>query len=417
MRMEHLAFWGPALALAGLSVALIVLGLVRGARLRAADPAPRDRRELRIYADQLREIARDTTRGLIDPAEAQRLRTEVARRLLDADRDERAPLREAPRAARIVALATVPAILAVTLVVYLQAGAPLYPDMPLAARHAEAAQMRATRADQAVLETEWQAARPPRPDPDPQYAALMDQLRAAIATRPDDLRGHRLLAQNEGNLGNFAAAAQAQARVVALQGPDVALVDHVLLAEYLVAAAGGVVSPQAERVLETILRRDPRNLQGRYYTGLMFAQTGRPDLTFQLWRGVLDDSTPDAPWVPSIRATIEDLAAIAGVRYTLPPLTAQGARGPSADDIAAAEALDGEDRAAMIGAMVEGLATRLGNQGGPPEDWARLIQALGVLGQVDRARAIWTEARLVFAESPAALDMIQAAGDPMGFRP
>lgn len=415
--MENLAFWGPALALAGISVALIVLGLVRGARLRTEAPTTQDRRELRIYADQLREIERDTARGLIDPAEAQRLRTEVARRLLDADRAERAPLREAPRAARIVALATVPAVIAVALVVYLQAGAPMYPDMPLAARHAEAAQMRASRPDQATLEADWALVRPAQTDPDPQYVALMEQLRAALATRPDDLRGHRLLAQNEANLRNFAAAAAAQARVVALQGADVALVDQVLLAEYLVAAAGGVVSPQAERVLESILRRDPRNLQARYYTGLMFAQTGRPDLTFQLWRGVLDDSTPDAPWVPSIRATIEDLAAISGVRYTLPPLAVQGGRGPSADDIAAAEALDGDDRAAMIGAMVEGLATRLGNQGGPPEDWARLIQALGVLGQVDRARAIWSEARLVFAESPAALELIQAAGDPMGFRP
>jgi cytochrome c-type biogenesis protein CcmH len=71
----------------------------------------------------------------------------------------------------------------------------------------------------------------------------------------------------------------------------------------------------------------------------------------------------------------------------------------------------------MIGAMVEGLAARLGNQGGPPEDWARLIQALGVLGQVDRARAIWAEARLVFIESPAAQAMIDAAGAPLGFAP
>jgi cytochrome c-type biogenesis protein CcmH len=65
----------------------------------------------------------------------------------------------------------------------------------------------------------------------------------------------------------------------------------------------------------------------------------------------------------------------------------------------AAEAMSADDRQAMIQGMVEGLATRLATEGGPPEDWARLIAALGVLGQTERARAILSEARTVFPDA------------------
>ena len=49
----------------------------------------------------------------------------------------------------------------------------------------------------------------------------------------------------------------------------------------------------------------------------------------------------------------------------------------------------------------------LATEGGPPEDWARLIGALGVLGQTERAEAIAAEARVVFADNADAVDMIE----------
>jgi cytochrome c-type biogenesis protein CcmH len=102
------------------------------------------------------------------------------------------------------------------------------------------------------------------------------------------------------------------------------------------------------------------------------------------------------------------------VRYTLPPPDAAGARGPSAADMQAAMELDPEERAAMIGGMVEGLSARLAASGGPAEDWARLIAALGVLGEHDRARAIWAEAQRLFADQPDGLARIEAAARGAG---
>jgi cytochrome c-type biogenesis protein CcmH len=390
---------------------------LRGATGEVPADGAGEKREMRIYAQQLREIERDLARGVVAPDEAGRMRTEISRRLLEADRTARPALVAAPVPARWLGLALVVVAVAVAGFVYLRQGAPMYPDQPLAQRHAEAARMHAERPSQAELEAAWQASpeSPEPPEVDAEFTALMEQLRAALVNRPLDLQGFRLLARNEANIGNHAASAAAQRHVIELMGDEAPVAEHVILAEQLILAAGGVVSPEAERVVEDILRRDPRNGPGRYYTGLMFAQTGRPDLTFRLWRGLLDESQPGAPWVPHIRGTIEELAAIAGVRYTLPPLSAQGAGGPSDADMAAAMEMSEEERAEMIGAMVEGLSARLGTQGGPAGDWARLISALGVLGEEARARAIWGEARTVFADQPDQLRVIEDAARGAGF--
>ena len=50
-----------------------------------------------VYRDQLREVDRDVTRGVLTQTEAERLRTEIGRKILDADR---AMARQAWRRAR-----------------------------------------------------------------------------------------------------------------------------------------------------------------------------------------------------------------------------------------------------------------------------------------------------------------------------
>ena len=75
----------------------------------------------------------------------------------------------------------------------------------------------------------------------------------------------------------------------------------------------------------------------------------------------------------------------------------------------AAADMSPEARAAMVENMVEGLAERLAPRGGPPEDWARLVGALIVLGQTGRAEAIAVEARTVFSGDVEAVGMIERA--------
>ena len=68
----------------------------------------------------------------------------------------------------------------------------------------------------------------------------------------------------------------------------------------------------------------------------------------------------------------------------------------------------------MINAMVAGLADRLANEGGTPQEWAQLISAYGVLGEIEKADLVWTEAQSVFAATPEALAPITAAARAAG---
>lgn len=407
-----MAFWIAAGGISALVVLLLLLALRRGTDVAdAGDDGTRETREIKVYSAQLREIEKDLARGVIAADEAERLKLEVKRRILEADRSAtRHTVRSvaAPVPARVLAFMVMAVLVPMAGATYLAVGAPGYPDMPLAQRIADAAERRANRMGQAEAETrfaEIMGAQQPQADPD--HMALIEQLRAALANRPLDLQGHILLAENEARLGNHAAAHVAQSRVIELKESAASSDDFAWAADLMVLAAGGYVSPEAEAMLEQSLRRNPANGTALYYTGLMFAQNGRPDLAFSIWRRLHDESAPEAPWMPVIRAQLEDLAQLAGVRYTLPP--AGTARGPAAADIAAAAEMDEADREAMIGAMVQGLSQRLAAEGGPPEDWARLIAAYGVLGEHERARAIWEEAQVVFGANPQALEVIGAA--------
>ena len=76
-------FWLFAFALT-LTVALAILRPFWRARPATAEPAASY--DLRVYRDQLTEVDRDLARGIITPAEAERLRVEIGRKVLEADR-------------------------------------------------------------------------------------------------------------------------------------------------------------------------------------------------------------------------------------------------------------------------------------------------------------------------------------------
>ncbi|SIO07697.1 cytochrome c-type biogenesis protein CcmH [Rhodovulum sp. ES.010] len=406
-------FWIVAIGLAAAIAALLAVTLVRG---RSGDEPPAAY-DLRVYRDQLHEVDKDLARGVITPDEADRIRTEVSRRVLEADR-KLAEQDGGARAPRTVSLATaaglVVALVAGTYGVYAVVGAPGAPDRPLQARLGEAAEYRANRMRQA--EAEEQAPPVPVPPPSPEHIELVEKLRSVVADRQDDLRGFILLARNEAALGNFKAAYAAQSRVVDLKQGRATAEDHATLADMMVLAAGGYVSPEVEAVLEDALNRDPRNGTALYYWGLMHIQTGRPDVAFRVWRELLKTTEAGDPWLQPVRSQILDLAWYAGdTDYEMPPLPeAEGVRGPTAEDMEAAAGMSPEQREEMVRNMVANLSDRLARDGGGPQQWAQLIRALGVLGDTEQAGRIWAEAQQLFAGYPDALDTVRAAAAAAG---
>lgn len=393
----------------------------------AADPSEFD---IAVYRDQLTEVERDLARGVIDSDTAERSRIEISRRILDADKAAGlGKTANAPKAlSYAMALLAGGLVIGGSLAAYWHLGAPGYGDLPLQARLEAAQELRENRPGQAEAEAAAASRLPPPPAPEPQYAQLMERLRATIAERPDDLQGYELLAQNEAALGNYAAAHGAKAKVIALKGEGASSVDYVDLADMLVLAAGGYVSPEAEAAIARAIALDGSNGAARYYQGLLFAQTGRPDIAFGVWRRLLEVSAPDAPWVPAVRAQIGEVAFRAGEEYELPPVPeapgllppsagSAALPGPDQDQMDAAAEMSPAERMEMIQNMVQGLSERLASEGGTPPEWARLITALGVLGETERAGAIYRESLAVFAEQPAALDMLRGAAEQAGLAP
>lgn len=363
---------------------------------------------MQIYRDQLAEVDRDATRGVLDAEEAGRLRLEVSRRLLDADKAAQTGQKTSTSGSPALAWLIFVLVFGGGYFLYSRLGVPGYADLPLVTRHAEAESYRANRPSQAEVEADTPS-KSIEAGTDPAHLELMDKLRTALATRPDDIPGHLLLAQNEAMLGNFAAAKRAQEQVLRIKGGSATAEEIATYVDLLSLSAGGYVSPKAEVAIGKVLEMQPENGTGRYYLGLMYAQTGRADLAFNLWRNLLESSDPGAPWVPPIRAQIEIAAGEAGVDYTLPTLA-----GPTGDDVRAAQDMTSEDRDAMIRGMVAQLSDRLADQGGTAQEWAQLIGALGVLGELERANAIFVESQGVFQSDPVALKTLLDAARQAG---
>ena len=383
--MTGWGFWAMAASLA-IVVAVVLLAALRRVPKSGTESAEAD---LAVYKDQLAEIGRDLARGTISAEDANRLRAEIGKRVIEADRARgagtttRIGAATAGLAGLILAL-VVPGGLAV----YWWLGAPGYPDMALVPRLQTLDAGIAGRPDQA---TELDRLKLPRD------AALDDRLRGELdaVTDPDALQDQF---RKHFEAGEMQAAVRVQERILALRGDAASANDHANLALALVAEAQGYVSPEAEAELRASLERDMGNELSRYLVGEMFLQGGRYDQAFRFWRPLAEHGTPGTPWVGSIRERVEEVAELAGIRYALP---------------AAAEAPEGMTPELMVAQ----LSDRLASEGGSVEEWARLIRSLTVLERVPEAQAAYDTARAAFAGQAAELSFLKQAAVEAGLTP
>jgi cytochrome c-type biogenesis protein CcmH len=376
-------------AVAGALVLATAFVLIRPLITGPGGTEARGTRDARLYRDQLDEIERDLARGTINAGEAEGARAEVSRRLIAATGRAKTAVAFSPaprlhsRLLAGIALIGAPA-LAVGL--YLAVGMPGQPDLPLAERAAiEAAQGRlAPRPSQAEAEAAY-APGPPLPLTGEQqdYASLMARLETLLEQRPGDTKGLELLATGYMRLGRYADSWRAYERLLAVPGDgggdraEAGL--YAAMAEAMVQAAGGYVSPAAELAIGEALARDETLLVARYYGGLMMAQNGRIGEAIAVWERVKAETPAGAPWLEFLDRMLAEAKAVR-----------DGAPGPapSAADIEAAGALSPEQRQEMIEGMVAQLEERLTSAGGSPEEWLRLMNAYAQLGRRDDAARI-----------------------------
>ncbi|HBQ37036.1 MAG TPA: c-type cytochrome biogenesis protein CcmI [Rhodobacteraceae bacterium] len=403
-------FW----IIASLIIMVVALFFVL-ALLRAKDSGPVAAEfDLQVYRDQLKTTERDLERGVVSIDDSIRIKTEISRRILAADKalKEQTDAKRAPVLVTFGVMALTAATLLASFWVYGTIGAPGYPDLPLQLRIEQAREIKANRPRQAQAEAQTPAQ---NRQVSPKHQELVERLRESVAKKPNDLKGQTLLAGNEAALGNFTAAYRAHSKLIQLKGTKASAKDYADLANLMIMAAGGFVSPEAETALKQSLQRDPQHGTALYYTGLMYAQSGRPDVAFGIWRDLLKTSKASDPWVRPIRSQIQQAASWAGVNYKLPELEGDSTpAGPTAEDIAAATQMSEQDRQEMVRNMVAQLSGRLADEGGSAQEWARLIRAVGVLGDKERAGKIWTEAQSVFSGKENELEILRAAARSAG---
>ncbi len=245
-----------------------------------------------IFREQLDELDREHSRGLLTEKQVAVSRAEIERRLGQVEvstEDFGSGIGTIGRTFVAAAITLGLTVGAVSLYFFL--GMPGQPDRPLAQRTDEL-----RFAEQAHQLDEYSKT-----------------LAARLEKDPGDAEGWAVLGRLHRAFGRFTESADAFARVHELR-PDAAraAVDH---AEALVHVAQGTVSRKAENMFAAALAADPQNVKARFYMGAALAR--RPDdiaEAIEIWRDLERDSPPDAPWLEMLRQNIRlamaDLEAI-----------------------------------------------------------------------------------------------------------
>ena len=204
-------------------------------------------------------------------------------------------------------------------------------------------------------------------------------------TNPDDGRGWEVIAPVYLRLGRVEDAVKARRNALRLNGETAERTTN--LGEALVAAANGIVTADAKVAFERAVALDARDARARYFLGLAAEQDGQRDGAAAIWGAMLAE-TPDASWAEFVR---QALARVGG---------AVPARGPRAEDMAAAVEMAPDQRNLMIRGMVERLSERLQRDGSDVDGWLQLVRSYMVLGDRDKATAAAAAGRRALASEP-----------------
>ena len=222
--------------------------------------------------------------------------------------------------------------------------------------------------------------------------SMVAQVEAHLEKNPNDGQGWQVVAPVYMRMGRFNDAVRARAQTVRLLG---ASADREAdLGEAQVAAANGVVTADAKATFERALKADAGNLKAQYFTGLAAEQDGRTAEAARIWRVMLEQAPPNAPFRTLIQqslARVEPKSVEPKTAAAIEPKAPQP--GPTQEDMAAAQQMTPDQRQDMIRGMVDRLAERLKTDSSDFEGWLRLVRAYAVMGDRDKARDAFLTAR------------------------
>jgi cytochrome c-type biogenesis protein CcmH len=332
--------------------------------------------ESSVYKDQLAEIERDASAGLIGPAEADAARVEVGRRLLSAtDFGRNRPMQSNTRLRRAAAIGALVGLPLLAIAIYLPLGSPRLADFSLSAR----------------VRT---------PDTGQSLEELVAQVEQHLEKNPTDGRGWAVLAPVLARLGRYDDAVRAFRNSISYNGESADR--RADLGEAIAAVAGGIVTADAKAEFERALALDADEAKANYFLGLAAEQDGRKSDAASIWRAMLAKAPQDAPWRPLVQAALTRVG---------------GPDTPALSDnrVAVAKEMSEDDRAAMIRGMVDRLAARLKQNGDDVEGWLRLVRAYLVMSDQEKAKIARSDARQAVAGDAERLRLLNDGLKNLGF--
>jgi cytochrome c-type biogenesis protein CcmH len=393
--MTEVIFIGLAVFIAVTMIFSIVLPLV--SRREVSDDFRNANSNLAVFRDQLDEINRDREVGRIHEAEADAAKAEVERRIL-REIDEKAnkgrfqpssSQKDSNRFAFPILLALVAVVASFGL--YLNIGRIGFDDTPLSVRQ------------------KIQSVSPPNNvasgDSIEEGRAALARLEKRLETHPTDLKGWVMLARIQRALGDYKSSAQSfeKAIKVADQGKSADLLSD--YGEALVFESFGTVPPRAIEVFKEALELDETDIKSRFYIAASRLQSGDYHGAIALWRGLVVDAPPGAPWLDAVREQISNTAVKNGIMpNNVAPerrvLGSDGLSGPIAGDIRPdqdsidiVKNMDPANQQAFIRSMVQRLADKLDRNPEDVDGWIRLGRAYRVLGDNRKAKQSFTEGK------------------------
>lgn len=378
--------------------AIVLLVLLRPLAGAGAGDRPAEAFDSAVYRDQLGEIESDRARGLIGEEEAEAARVEIARRLLAANSKSEASHGISSNAgrARVATIAVAIALPLLALGLYFAYGSPRLPDQPLAARLQD-------------------------PSSDQNLEALVARVEARLREHPEEGEGWDAIAPVYMGWQRYGDAADAYAQAIRLLGESAKRLSG--RGEALVLANNDVVTEEARGALERAVELDQTLLEPRILLAIAKEQDGQFQAAIEDWRALLDKAPKDAPW----RDMVEKKIASAEAHVSGKPVAEaedapsqapgpQSEQGPSAADVAAAQNMSAADRQAMIERMVQGLATKLDQDGSDLPGWLKLVRAYSVLDRKDDALKALARAKAEFSGNTQALQQLDQLAAELGLK-
>ncbi len=378
-------FWIVVAIMIVCATGLAILPLLRREKDASASDITEFGGDVAVFKDQLAEIDRDLTRGVLNESDAGSARSEISRRLIEAsgkaktvsDPTTSSNNRNLFRnSALIFAGLCVPAIAAV---MYVNIGNPNLADQPLLAR-LEAQQENNT--DNKILD-------------------LVERVETHLSTNSDDDDGWEVVAPVYQRLGRHDDAVRAYENLVRLRGESEDRLSN--LGEAIVLSQEGVVTQRAETLFQRAFALDKTAVRPRFFLALGLNQESKFREAASAWEALLEDATPQSAWAPGAL----DQLNMARSELGLPPAEPD-------NQAAAIMNLSQQEQQEMISTMVAGLAERLEEDPGNMADWQRLIRSYTVLGQPDQAVAALKKAQSIFVADQGALGELGALSKNLG---